>query len=610
MSIDIGQREKLKELIVSGSQDQIQKLLDTNEYKRKKNFVKEIDHDNFEISFTLTQDSVDRDNERVLPKAFEGNTEYYLENPVVLYGHDHSIPAVGRLVDLLVQDDAVYGTVKYAVGKGHVLADLLWNLYSDETPFMRMGSIGFIPLKWSDNDKDKLSGQSGVTYQEIEPIEFSLVNIGANRFALSEVSMKDLPLKIRTDSVLKSAYQQLAEDDLSSFQETDKETGSQPKREHIEMQNKKEDELEKSSESTDKVTKEVKTDSDVFKTLAELCNGDITKVGQMLSVAMGNPTTSVDTEPTTLKTDDDIKLENLQKQAEIRKAEAEIAKAESEIAESKSRIRGFKKGSKSTDLSEYLNEQVGDGDDRDDIILQISEEADRSVATITGILEGTVECPEDDMVLEAFSTVLSIDEDALSEYTDIEVSEDDEDDEPEVDEEDEPEEDEVDEDDDEPEEPEIEVDENDDDVENIVMNTANITAIATKAGEGDVLSIRKLYGISGMFDGSFEEVKSLINDKISGYLEYELDLQDEYWIDYDILCTKVNEVVIYSYDKKQAYKIDYTISGKDVDFTNIEPVKLTYEQIEDMTEEGKTVSVNRLGIVLPEQKEIIDEAAD
>ena len=239
------------------------------------------------------------------------------------------------------------------------------------------------------------------------------------------------------------------------------------------------------------------------------------------------------------------------------------------------------------------------------LIAQVSDESDRSLATINGILDGTIDCPDSE-VIEAFGEVLEIGEDVILQYANMDECEYDD----ETDDEDDTEDDEMHDDDDEmsakdDEETEtetdaVEVDDEDDEIDNIVMNEAGITELIQKANDGNIKAVRKFYGISGMFEGSFEEIKSLISDKISGYLEYELDLKDEFWIDYEVLCTKLTEILVYSFQKKQVYKIDYTISDKDVEFTAIEAVKLTYEMMESMDDEEKAVILENDELPTPE----------
>ena len=316
------ERQIVKEIVGSGNVEKIQEVLDKNELKRKVNKAFEIDHENKIIRFTVTTDTVDRDGERVMPKAYENNMTYFLDNPVVLFGHNHGEPAVGRVTEYNILKDKVIMAVKFATGlkNPHPLADVLWSLYSDDDggPFMRMCSIGFIPLKWSDDVEEKLDNQTGVTYSEIEPIELSLVNIGSNRLALSQ--MEKIPDKIKGDSVLKDVLQQILDGDVEAgiSNKTETETSgeqTQSKQESIIMNDDKE---KQTAESEDEVIEKKET----------------------------------------VKPKVDPEIDTLEKQARIAEAKAKIAKSEADIAESQAKVRALRVQVKSANLGTYLNDVI------------------------------------------------------------------------------------------------------------------------------------------------------------------------------------------------------------------------------------------------------------
>ena len=199
-------RDRIKNLVPAGNAEAIQTVLDDGTFKRKLYKVAEVDEASHEIVFTVTSDTLDRDSERVLPKSLEKDFGYYKENPVVLFHHDHSIPAVAQMVDHKITDKQVVMRDKFAVDVDYPLAKVLWELYSKG--YMRMTSIGFIPIEWTEDEEMMLEGQKGMTFTRIEMIEHSLVNVGANRYALS---VSELPAKIRNDSILKTTYESLVE---------------------------------------------------------------------------------------------------------------------------------------------------------------------------------------------------------------------------------------------------------------------------------------------------------------------------------------------------------------------------------------------------------------
>jgi len=162
----------------------INKAIEKGLYRRKVSLeAKAIDDDNFSMDFVITRRVVDRDSELVLPRSFEKHLQVYLDNPVVLFAHDHKIPAVAQMTAHKITDEEFSVTDQFAAKESDFSA-LLWRLYSKG--FMRAVSVGFLPLKWSSRPQDKLEAQQGRTFQLSEKLEHSLVNIPSNREALAK----------------------------------------------------------------------------------------------------------------------------------------------------------------------------------------------------------------------------------------------------------------------------------------------------------------------------------------------------------------------------------------------------------------------------------------
>jgi len=202
------ERDKIKALAASGDAEGIESAIHKGLLKRKHRKVMSVDRDAREIQFVVTADNVDRDSERILPSSLKQDLGYYLENPVVLFNHDFSIPAVGKMVDHEIGETEVTMTDRFAPDS-HALAKVLWELYSADDPFMRMVSIQYIPIEWSNDEEDLLEGQKGLTYLRIEMFEHSFVNVGANRYALSKGWV---PSTISTDPILKDVYCAIVEE--------------------------------------------------------------------------------------------------------------------------------------------------------------------------------------------------------------------------------------------------------------------------------------------------------------------------------------------------------------------------------------------------------------
>lgn len=204
------ERDKIKALAASGDAEGIETAINKGLLKRKHRKVMSVDRDNRQIQFVVTADNVDRDSERILPSSLKQDLGYYLENPVVLFNHDFSIPAVGKMVDYEIGETEVTMIDRFAP-ESHALAKVLWELYSADDPFMRMVSIQYIPIEWSNDEGDLLEGQKGLTYLRIEMFEHSFVNVGANRYSLSKV-----PSTISTDPILKDVYSAIVEEPESA----------------------------------------------------------------------------------------------------------------------------------------------------------------------------------------------------------------------------------------------------------------------------------------------------------------------------------------------------------------------------------------------------------
>ena len=203
---NIPKRDHIKSAVAAGNTSVIQEFIDNDVFKRKIHKVAEVNTDLSQITFVVSDDNVDRDGERILPDALKKDFAYYESNPVALFNHDHSIPAVAKMVDYDFQDDKVVMTDQFATDIDYPFAKMLWELYAKG--YMHMTSIGFIPLGATDDKEQKLEGQSGYTFTRIEMIEHSYVNVGANRHALP---VSQLPEKIRNDATLKSAYEEMVE---------------------------------------------------------------------------------------------------------------------------------------------------------------------------------------------------------------------------------------------------------------------------------------------------------------------------------------------------------------------------------------------------------------
>jgi HK97 family phage prohead protease len=101
----------------------------------------------------------------------------YKINPVILWSHNHSIPAIGIAENLNIIKD-LQGVVTFDE-EDPFSASILSKV---KRGIIKAGSVGFLPLEieWVE-DKD---AREFFRYTKQELVEFSICNVPANPFAL------------------------------------------------------------------------------------------------------------------------------------------------------------------------------------------------------------------------------------------------------------------------------------------------------------------------------------------------------------------------------------------------------------------------------------------
>lgn len=137
--------------------------------------LKDIDEANYTVRAVFSTNDVDRHGEVVDQKSWI--LDSYLKNPVILFGHDHNQPPVGKVTGLGYNGDGnLEGTIQFAA-KEYPFADVLWKLYKGG--FMRAFSVGF-----ASKTVDVVDGQ--VILKDNELYEISTVSVPANAMALAK----------------------------------------------------------------------------------------------------------------------------------------------------------------------------------------------------------------------------------------------------------------------------------------------------------------------------------------------------------------------------------------------------------------------------------------
>ena len=140
--------------------------------------VKDSDADDRTLEFVGSTEKWDRDDEIILSSAWM--LDQYRQNPVVLFAHNHSIPAIGKTTSVGVNKDGeLKFKVKFAEKSEHGFADTVYNLYKGG--YMKAVSVGLMPLEW---EYGKTAEEPYRVITKAELSELSMVNVGANPEAL------------------------------------------------------------------------------------------------------------------------------------------------------------------------------------------------------------------------------------------------------------------------------------------------------------------------------------------------------------------------------------------------------------------------------------------
>lgn len=123
------------------------------------------------VRATISSGARDRDNDVINPKGWRfGN---YMQNPIVLWSHDRSVPAIARTLSVRVVGGDVVAECEFPPAGIHDLADMIHDLVA--AGFIHSTSVGFLPIKYFYNE-----GRDGHDFEEQELLEWSFVNIPSN----------------------------------------------------------------------------------------------------------------------------------------------------------------------------------------------------------------------------------------------------------------------------------------------------------------------------------------------------------------------------------------------------------------------------------------------
>ena len=137
--------------------------------------LKEVNQQDYTIRAIISSGQPDRQGEIVDQASW--NLDEFKKNPVVLFAHDHSQPAIGMATEIFINSEGMLeSVVKFAVEE-YDFAKTIFNLYAGG--FMRAFSVGFMS-----DQQDEVNGLRILKNNTL--VEYSAVNVGADKIALAK----------------------------------------------------------------------------------------------------------------------------------------------------------------------------------------------------------------------------------------------------------------------------------------------------------------------------------------------------------------------------------------------------------------------------------------
>lgn len=133
-----------------------------------KGLVEKVEEDGVLSVAVATDASEDRDGEIVNPQGIDLNA--FQRNPVLLWAHDYRVPPIGKVLEIVKQDNRILFRPKFAIDiSDH--AKQIFALFKEG--YLNAFSIGFMPKE-----------RQGNIYTKSELLEISAVPVPANSNAL------------------------------------------------------------------------------------------------------------------------------------------------------------------------------------------------------------------------------------------------------------------------------------------------------------------------------------------------------------------------------------------------------------------------------------------
>lgn len=188
--------------------------------------IKSIDHERHRVVVLVSDASLDRDLEVIVPRAWEKRLDYYRQHPILLSSHDYSDlrKQIGKAINTWVDNKGLWQEFEYFVGEGNSEADWAWKLAEKG---IAAYSVGFIShkavTKFDDEYKDLIDNliREGIitedqkplkVFLDVELLETSQVLVPANRNAIQRAINGE-------DPIAKDIAQKIKEEIMNKQQE-------------------------------------------------------------------------------------------------------------------------------------------------------------------------------------------------------------------------------------------------------------------------------------------------------------------------------------------------------------------------------------------------------
>lgn len=141
-----------------------------------------------EYSFIMSDETIDRDGEII--KVDGWDLKNYKKNSILLWGHNHSVPGIGVVGSVVIEDGKLIAKrVRFASPGVYLLADTVRGLVDDG--ILKATSVGYLPKEreypQQNDDKGTKKPKARVITSKQELYELSIINVGSNPNALREL---------------------------------------------------------------------------------------------------------------------------------------------------------------------------------------------------------------------------------------------------------------------------------------------------------------------------------------------------------------------------------------------------------------------------------------